>query len=213
MHRALARISAIEATFGGRSASRPTRAASPDAIQATFNQVMARASASPTLLPPAGSPYRTLGEYAGGFGQSQIQHVPHSHHAQSHTAPPGLERYQNGRIPEAALAPIPGTGERMWSPAAAAFTRMRDEALRAGIELPIIDAYRPFEDQVRLARELGLYREGGLAAEPGTSEHGWGRALDLEVDDKAVAWLRSNAARFGFVEAVPREPWHWEYHG
>ena len=24
-------------------------------------------------------------------------------------------------------------------------------------------------------------------------------------------WVRENAPRFGWVEAVPREPWHWEY--
>ncbi len=57
-----------------------------------------------------------------------------------------------------------------------------------------------------------MYDKGGAAAVPGKSEHGWGRALDLGLDDKALTWLRSNAWKFGFVEAVPGESWHWEFH-
>lgn len=126
--------------------------------------------------------------------------------------PPGLEAYANGRIPASALAPVAGTDERLWAPAAAAFDAMRRDAARAGVSLPVVDAYRPLEDQVRLADELGLYKDGGLAAVPGTSQHGWGRAIDLDLDDKALAWMRANAWQYGFSETVPREPWHWEYH-
>ena len=58
----------------------------------------------------------------------------------------------------------------------------------------------------------GLYSEGGYGAVPGTSNHGWGLAVDADVTDPAtLTWLRTNAHRFGFVEAVPREPWHWEF--
>ena len=90
---------------------------------------------------------------------------------------------------------------------------MRADARRQGIEMPVIDAYRPLEDQYRLAEELGLYSEGGWAAKPGTSQHGWGRAIDLELDDEALAWMRQHAGNYGFTETVPREPWHWEFHG
>lgn len=62
-----------------------------------------------------------------------------------------------------------------------------------------------------LVRRKGLYSQGGLAASPGTSNHGWGLALDLRLDAKAQAWMRSNAKDFGFVEDVPREPWHWTF--
>ena len=65
----------------------------------------------------------------------------------------------------------------------------------------MIDAYRPIEDQYRLADELGLYSEGGWAAKPGTSQHGWGRAIDLELDDDALAWMRRNAGAYGFTMA------------
>jgi D-alanyl-D-alanine carboxypeptidase len=57
----------------------------------------------------------------------------------------------------------------------------------------------------------GLYSQGGLAAKPGTSEHGWGMATDLDLNNKAQAWMRANGEKYGFVENTPREPWHWAY--
>jgi hypothetical protein len=65
---------------------------------------------------------------------------------------------------------------------------------------------------VDLAERKGLYKNGGLAAVPGTSDHGWGRSLDLRLDGAALAWMRENGAAFGFREDVPRESWHWTYY-
>ena len=62
-----------------------------------------------------------------------------------------------------------------------------------------------------LVRRKGLYSQGGLAAKPGTSDHGWGMAVDLNLNANAQRWMRANAGRFGFVEDTPREPWHWAY--
>ncbi|QGG97136.1 hypothetical protein GH723_14760 [Actinomarinicola tropica] len=61
------------------------------------------------------------------------------------------------------------------------------------------------------ATEKGLYSQGGLAATPGTSNHGWGLSVDLDLNPASEAWMKANAPRFGFVEDVPREPWHWTY--
>jgi len=36
-------------------------------------------------------------------------------------------------------------------------------------------------------------------------------ATDLRLDGEALAWMRDNAWQYGFVEDVPREPWHWTY--
>ena len=36
-------------------------------------------------------------------------------------------------------------------------------------------------------------------------------ATDLDLNDKAQAWMRKNAGNYGFVENVPREPWHWAF--
>jgi D-alanyl-D-alanine carboxypeptidase len=126
--------------------------------------------------------------------------------------PPELRAYGNGRIPREALETI-GIGQhRLATAAAQAFKAMRAAAAAEGIEVGVTDSYRPYDEQVDLVRRKGLYSQGGYAAVPGTSPHGWGMAIDVDVTPGGLAWLRANAARFGFVENVPREPWHWEYH-
>jgi len=137
---------------------------------------------------------------AGGSGSSA--HVPAL-----------LAAYGNGRIPRELLTLV-GIGQhRLWGPAAEAFKSMRAAAAADGIDISITDSYRSFDQQVTLAAEKGLTSNGGWAATPGTSEHGWGLAVDVDVDKGGLAWLRANGATYGFVEAVSREPWHWEYHG
>jgi hypothetical protein len=127
------------------------------------------------------------------------------------TAPAEFARYGNGRIPSSALSEI-GVGQhRLWGPAAESFKQLMQAAARDGVRVGVTDSYRSYDEQVDLARRKGLYSQGGLAATPGTSNHGWGLSLDLDLDDRAQAWMRANGARFGFTEDVPREPWHWTY--
>jgi len=137
-------------------------------------------------------------------------------------APAGTERmsiaalkakYANGRIPTDALAPIGDGGHRLAAPAASAFDGLQAAARRDGVTIGVTDSYRSYDAQVDVARRKGLYSQGGLAAQPGTSQHGWGLAVDLDLDSRAQEWMRANAARFGFVEDTPREPWHWAYKG
>ncbi|MGV8966157.1 MAG: M15 family metallopeptidase [Cellulomonas sp.] len=125
--------------------------------------------------------------------------------------PVELERYGNGQIPLSALATIGTTGQRLWVPAAGAYEKLTEAAARAGVTIGITDSYRTYESQVDLVARKGLYSQGGLAAEPGTSNHGWGRSLDLDLDANALAWMRTNAATYGFAADVPRESWHWTY--
>lgn len=122
-----------------------------------------------------------------------------------------LERFGNGRIPAGALQPIGVGNHRLWGPAAQAFTRMQADATAAGVDIGVTDSYRSYDQQVDVARRKGLYSQGGLAATPGTSDHGWGMSLDLDLDNRALAWMRANAGRYGFAEDVPREPWHWTF--
>ena len=125
--------------------------------------------------------------------------------------PVALKSYGNGRVPASALSVIEGTPHKLWEPAARSFEAMRSAAAAEGVTIGITDSYRTYESQVDLVARKGLYSQGGLAAEPGTSKHGWGIAVDLRLDSTAQAWMRTNGARFGFVENVPREPWHWQY--
>ncbi len=125
--------------------------------------------------------------------------------------PADLARYGNGRVPVAELTPVAGTGHRLWAPAGGALEQLLADADADGVTIGITDSYRSFDAQVDVARRKGLYSQGGLAAEPGTSPHGWGIAVDLDLDAKAQAWMRANGERYGFVEDTPREPWHWVY--
>jgi hypothetical protein len=128
------------------------------------------------------------------------------------TAPAELAPYGNGRIPTAALEPIGQGGHRLSAPAARAWKACVEAARADGIDLTITDSYRTFDQQVDLVQRKGLYSNGGYGATPGTSNHGWGLAVDADVTaPRTLDWMRNNAWQFGFVEAVPREPWHWEY--
>jgi LAS superfamily LD-carboxypeptidase LdcB len=129
----------------------------------------------------------------------------------SNGVPTDLAAYGNGRIPATALERVGDTGHKLWAPAAESLNRLVADAKRDGVTIGITDSYRSYDEQVSLARRKGLYSEGGLAAKPGTSEHGWGMAADLDLNAKALSWMRANAARYGFEENVPRESWHWAY--
>ena len=126
--------------------------------------------------------------------------------------PTDLAAYGNGRIPANALEQVGATRHKLWAPAAESLTRMMDDAKREGVDIGITDSYRPYEEQVDLAKRKGLYSQGGLAAKPGTSEHGWGMATDLKLDAAGLKWMRAHGGEYGFVESTPRETWHWSYH-
>jgi zinc D-Ala-D-Ala carboxypeptidase len=125
--------------------------------------------------------------------------------------PTELAAYGNGKIPASALEKVGNTGHKLWAPAAQNLNQMIADAKSQGVTIGITDSYRPYEEQVDLAKRKGLYSQGGLAAKPGTSEHGWGMATDLDLNSKAQAWMRENGEKYGFHENVPREPWHWAY--
>jgi D-alanyl-D-alanine carboxypeptidase len=127
------------------------------------------------------------------------------------TPPAALVPYGNGHIPAQLLAPIGVGSQKLWAPAASSFQRMAAAASSQGVKIGVTDSYRTYDQQVQLAQNKGLYSEGGLAAQPGQSKHGWGMAVDVDVDSRGETWLRANGAKYGFYETTPREPWHWEY--
>jgi hypothetical protein len=50
------------------------------------------------------------------------------------------------------------------------------------------------------------------AAVPGTSNHGWGLAIDIaNVDQHKLEWLLKCAAAYGFSWEAQSEPWHIRY--
>jgi peptidoglycan hydrolase-like protein with peptidoglycan-binding domain len=116
----------------------------------------------------------------------------------------------NGRLPDSVLTSV-GDGRRMYTPAAQAFGRMDDAARAAGHDLHVNSGYRTYGEQAALYQ---AYRNGtgNLAAAPGRSTHGLGLSADIQVTDPAtLRWLRANASRYGFVNDVPSEAWHWTW--
>lgn len=176
-----------------------TPTSSPSAL--AFGTILDEAVATSTVSAATSRTTTTLDAPGSGLGLVDAKGVP--------TA---LIPYGNGKVPGEALSPIAGTNHKLWSPAARSFEALRDAAGRDGVSIGITDSYRTYESQVSLAERKGLYSQGGLAARPGTSDHGWGIAMDLGLDPQAQAWMRTHAKSYGFVEDTPREPWHWGYH-
>jgi cell wall-associated NlpC family hydrolase len=129
--------------------------------------------------------------------------------------------YPNGLIPPSAMCPLGVGGHQLRCDAAAAYRAMSQAfAAQFGSPICITDSYRTYASQVRLYGE-----KPALAAVPGTSNHGWGLAVDLcggiqTYNTPQYAWMVANAGRFGYLHptwADPgngrEEPWHWEYAG
>ena len=119
--------------------------------------------------------------------------------------------------------------------------RMFDDARAQGLHPIVSEGYRTREEQEAMlqiyvdrflaqgysqeqARELAL----DYVAEPGTSEHELGIAVDINASEgyssQAVySWLADNAWRYGFILRYPSgkeeitgisyEPWHYRYVG
>jgi LAS superfamily LD-carboxypeptidase LdcB len=135
--------------------------------------------------------------------------------------------YRNGRIPRNKLQQINQGNHRLYKDAAQSFIQMASDAQKVGISLNVSDSYRPIEQQIALIPRKGAYSKAapfgtppdtarfpnGLGATPGTSNHGWGLAVDLNRGsdfNQTLVWLQTNASTYGF-NTISGEPWHWEY--
>lgn len=139
----------------------------------------------------------------------------------------------NGRIDTSLLVDVSGRGDYLERTAAAQFLAMRN-ACFAGTghwinPAPGSSAYRPYATQVSFyaAYQAGT---GNVAAVPGTSNHGWGRAVDItgyegndlrrgpsgrsyRVNAIVWDWLIAHAGAYGYswgTGDASGEAWHWE---
>ncbi|HET9672544.1 MAG TPA: M15 family metallopeptidase [Actinomycetota bacterium] len=126
----------------------------------------------------------------------------------------------NGQIPRERLAVVEAWptfdrdlgGPALMHPEAAAAmgVMLRTAALEGFGDLTISLSYRTLEKQ--LEKWENFQAGGNLAAFPGTSNHGWAVAGDMRWGRAvSLAWLQANAARFGFVNDVPSENWHYTF--
>jgi hypothetical protein len=114
----------------------------------------------------------------------------------------------NGNLPPSQLTPVPPG--RLEKNAAAAWNAGPG---RAGCKLLGPNSgYRSYGMQVHY---WNLYQsgQGNLAARPGTSNHGWGRAVDL-AQPWMRSWINAHGARYGWKKTeAPSEWWHVNYVG
>jgi GH25 family lysozyme M1 (1,4-beta-N-acetylmuramidase) len=128
---------------------------------------------------------------------------------------PGAGAFTNGHATLSDVAPV-ATGVHCQAPAgqladgaSAAFNTM---ALGAGEKLPVNgcdSAYRAYERQLYYWH-LYITGQGNLAAYPGTSNHGYGLAVD--IPEWVQGYLKLHGDRYCWrkTEAFS-EPWHWNY--
>ena len=133
---------------------------------------------------------------------------------------------------------------RLVEPAARAWRALTDAALAAGHTLKatsLFDSYRPFDVQEHIFRQRytrnllrgrpsrvwqgkrWFQRPGtAVAAAPGTSNHGFGLAVDTgeeidgdagteSIDRATLEWLIANEFQFGFSHELQSEAWHIRY--
>lgn len=159
-----------------------------------------------------------------------------------------LEGQANGRLGNAILVRIPGqlggATITLCPPAARSWRAMAGVARAAGHVLKTSltwQSYRSYAEQVAVFRDhYTLTRLPGrptrnwqgqtyylrpgksTAAVPGTSKHGWARAVDTgeerdgdpgsePLDNATLQWLIANARLFGFSWEIQSEPWHLIY--
>jgi hypothetical protein len=152
--------------------------------------------------------------------------------------PPPPPPPQNGRLPDSMLTTI-SPSCRIVNEIAGNLSALLADAKQQGVGLepettshtipgvapPRLEScYRTYDMQVWWRDYYCFFGQCGFAAVPGTSVHGWGRAVDfqdqlgeLHFDSPGYAWLSANASRYGFFHpgwAEPGmanpEPWHWE---
>ncbi|WP_189669621.1 M15 family metallopeptidase [Promicromonospora soli] len=199
--------------FEARPSSRPhTEAQGPGYV--TFDEVAVAAMrlanmldpSSPTALietlPDAGTSLRrNLLQTVAAYGSSTVG-------------------YANGRIPADVLCPLEfAPGHLLRCDAAERLTALSARFEREfGYPIPLTDSYRSYEMQIAV-RDTKPH----LAAIPGTSNHGWGLAIDLDDpiaggSSPEYMWLRLHAPDYGWdnpswaqLGGAKPEPWHFEF--
>jgi hypothetical protein len=139
------------------------------------------------------------------------------------TVPAGVT---NGELTTTMLVQVtPGCS--VYRTVAPALRGLLAAAAADGVVITPTSCYRDYAGQVA-ARDYWCGQDAcQMAAVPGTSNHGWGKAVDLGGRDMAAGfdspgyrWLVEKAWIFGFnhprwaqPDGSAPEPWHWEWVG
>ncbi len=200
-------VAALDAAVGATHAAAEVR----DVVAAATSAVQARDAASAVTV---------AAQQAALAGDAEAQAALEQAQKRAQQQARSTKGYTNGSIPLKVLCAVPfAPSQHLRCDAMEALVRMND-AYRAdvGRDLSINGSYRALEDQITTRAAKGT-----MAAVPGTSNHGWGLAIDLNQTNSyrsaTYVWLKANATRFGWHHPVymdeggagPHEPWHWEF--
>ena len=163
--------------------------------------------------------------------------------------PKDLKGCENGKLPASLLRPIAPSG-KMYHLAAESWRELRELAAKEGLDLVHVGDYRPYAQQLALfmsrmkpfpdakknIQVIRMYNGekwylhlGAPAATPGTSNHGWGLAIDaaIKTNGKVVTistkpkgckrsgleFLLAEAPALGWSWELQIEPWHIRFVG
>jgi hypothetical protein len=133
---------------------------------------------------------------------------------------------RNGAIQSGWLTPVRSSCRVYWE-AAVSINAMITQAAKDGVTLTPTSCYRDYAGQVAARESWCAQGACHMAAEPGTSNHGWGKAIDfaegnqpMTYESPGYRWLLTWASYYGWMHPkvmkedgpVP-EPWHWEWVG
>lgn len=128
-------------------------------------------------------------------------------------------------------------GHKVHKKCAEAFSKMQQDAAKAGCNIYIVSGYRSSSYQVAVFKkkfndknyptESEMKSRMRFSAPSGFSEHHTGFAIDINstsqnfANTKEYRWLKEHAAEYGFEMSFPKdghqglgfEPWHWRYVG
>jgi hypothetical protein len=130
--------------------------------------------------------------------------------------PPGVIG-DNARLLDSDLIPIltkNGQTYRLYKEAATGYAALKAGAAAAGYDLDtaLSSAYREYAKQESL---YNTYLAGGSSfptAAPGTSNHGWGRSIDIHTSPSSINdWLRKNCVKYNWYWFGPADKIHFTY--
>jgi peptidoglycan hydrolase-like protein with peptidoglycan-binding domain len=151
--------------------------------------------------------------------------------------PSWVKAHGNGEIPERRMTKVAPIGSGyLISEAAGAWRNLQNAAAAAGFTLTMTGAYRTYASQQSLFQDRYVtFDTGGsskvwnntrywlkpgmaMAGVPGTSNHGWGCAVDAAlggygndakpVSERFLSWAIEHAGQHGWSWEVQSEPWH-----
>lgn len=117
-----------------------------------------------------------------------------------------------------------------------AFLKMQSDALKSGLNLEIVSAYRSSKYQIEVFKrkfnceipsDADFEARLKYSAPSGFSEHHTGLAIDINSTEEdfdqtpEYQWLLAHACNYDFVMSFPKnnsqglgyEPWHWKFIG